>query len=163
GRMHEAVPPGGALVRERLIAANRAVHNPDDAPAIEILGELAVRAERPVELATDTLAARTLAAGGELTIASEPRRVTYLAVRRGPAARRPRPRPPPRPHPPRPHPRRRPRDRDPRRACRPRRAPGRARDRPPRRAPPRRGRRAHHRERAPPRHLPRGPRRHREV
>ena len=86
GRMHEAVPPGGALVRERLIAANRAVHNPDGAPAIEVLGELVIRAERPLDVATDTLAARTLAPGAELVIASEPRRVTYLAIRGGIAA-----------------------------------------------------------------------------
>jgi allophanate hydrolase subunit 2 len=83
GRMHEAVPPGGALVRERLIDANRAVHNPDGAPAIEILGELVIRAEHPLDVATDTLAPRTLAPGDELVIASEPRRVTYLAIRGG--------------------------------------------------------------------------------
>jgi 5-oxoprolinase (ATP-hydrolysing) subunit C len=86
GRMHEAVPPGGALVRDRLIAANRAVANPDGAPAIEVLGELVIRAERAVEIATDTAAARTLAAGDELVVASEPRRVTYLAIRGGIAA-----------------------------------------------------------------------------
>jgi allophanate hydrolase subunit 2 len=86
GRMHEAVPPGGALVRERLIAANRAVHNPDGAPAIEVLGELVIRAEHPLDVATDTLAPRTLAPGAKLTIASEPRRVTYLAIRGGIAA-----------------------------------------------------------------------------
>jgi len=86
GRMHEAVPPGGALVRERLVAANRAVRNPDGAPAIEVLGELVIRAEGPLEVATDTLAARTLGAGAELIIASEPRRVTYLAIRGGIAA-----------------------------------------------------------------------------
>jgi allophanate hydrolase subunit 2 len=83
GRMHEAIPPGGALVRDRLIAANRAVQNPDDAPAIEVLGHLAIRAEHPLEVATDTTTARTLAAGAELAVASEPRRVTYLAVRGG--------------------------------------------------------------------------------
>jgi allophanate hydrolase subunit 2 len=86
GRMHEAVPPGGALVADRLIAANRAVRNPDDAPALEILGQLTVRAERPLRVATDTLPARELPAGGELVIASEPRRVAYLAVRGGLAA-----------------------------------------------------------------------------
>jgi allophanate hydrolase subunit 2 len=84
--MHEAVPPGGALVPERLIAANRAVHNPDDAPAIEVLGQLIVRADRAVEAASDTAAARSLAAGDELTLASEPRRVAYLAIRGGIAA-----------------------------------------------------------------------------
>jgi 5-oxoprolinase (ATP-hydrolysing) subunit C len=86
GRMHEAVPPGGALVRDRLIAANRAAANPDGAPAIEVLGELVIRAERALEVATDTAAARTLAAGDELVVASEPRRVTYLAIRGGIAA-----------------------------------------------------------------------------
>lgn len=83
GRMHEAVPPGGALVPDRLIAANRALHNPDDAPAIEVLGELVVKAERALEVATDTAPARALAAGEQLTVASEPRRVAYLAVRSG--------------------------------------------------------------------------------
>lgn len=83
GHMHEAVPPGGALVADRLIAANRAVRNPDDAPALEILGQLTVRAERPLRVTTDTLAPRELPAGGELVVASEPRRVAYLAVRGG--------------------------------------------------------------------------------
>jgi allophanate hydrolase subunit 2 len=86
GRMHEAVPPGGALVADRLIAANRAVRNPDDAPALEILGQLTIRAERPLRVATDTLAPCELPAGGELVVASEPRRVAYLAVRGGLAA-----------------------------------------------------------------------------
>ena len=86
GRMHEAVPPGGALVPDRLIAANRAVRNPDDAPALEILGQLTIRAERPLRVATDSLAPRELPAGGELVVASEPRRVAYLAVRGGLAA-----------------------------------------------------------------------------
>jgi allophanate hydrolase subunit 2 len=86
GRMHEAVPPGGALVADRLIAANRAVRNPDDAPALEILGQLTIRTERPLRVATDTLAQRELPAGGELVVASEPRRVAYLAVRGGLAA-----------------------------------------------------------------------------
>jgi 5-oxoprolinase (ATP-hydrolysing) subunit C len=86
GRMHEAVPPGGALVADRLIAANRAVRNPDDAPALEVLGQLTIRTERPLRVATDTLAPRELPAGGELVVTSEPRRVTYLAVRGGLAA-----------------------------------------------------------------------------
>jgi allophanate hydrolase subunit 2 len=86
GRMHEAVPPGGALVADRLIAANHAVRNPDDATALEILGQLTIRAERSLCVATDALAPRELPAGGELVIASEPRRVTYLAVRGGLAA-----------------------------------------------------------------------------
>jgi allophanate hydrolase subunit 2 len=80
GRMHEAIPPGGALVRGRLIAANRAVGNPDGAPAIEVLGQLVIRADHALQVATDTTGPRTLAAGDQLTVASEPRRVAYLAV-----------------------------------------------------------------------------------
>ena len=83
GHMHQAVPPGGALVAERLIAANRAVDNPDDAPALEVLGQLVIRAEAKLVIATDTTAARPLAAGEELVVASEPRRVAYVAVRGG--------------------------------------------------------------------------------
>jgi allophanate hydrolase subunit 2 len=86
GRMHEAVPAGGALVPDRLIAANRAVRNPDDAPAIEVLGQLVIRTDGDVHVATDTTAARVLPAGAELTVASEPMRVAYLAVRGGIAA-----------------------------------------------------------------------------
>jgi allophanate hydrolase subunit 2 len=85
GRMHEAVPPGGALVPELLIAANRAAGNPDGAAAIEICGRIVVRAARRVEVATDR-ARHTLVAGEELAIASEPRRAAYLAVRGGIAA-----------------------------------------------------------------------------
>jgi allophanate hydrolase subunit 2 len=81
GRMHEAVPPGGALVRDRLIAANRAVRNPDDAPAIEVLGELVIRAATELWVATDTAPSRVLRPGDELAVISEPRRVAYLAVR----------------------------------------------------------------------------------
>jgi len=87
GLMHEAVPPGGALVPELLVAANRRAHNPDDAPAIEVLGQLRVRAEAAIAVATDTHA-RALQAGEELAIASEPCRVAYLAVRGGVAAPR---------------------------------------------------------------------------
>lgn len=86
GRMHEAVPPGGALVRDRLLAANRAARNADNAPAIEVLGELVIRAERELRVATDTAPLRVLRAGDELAVASEPRRVAYLAVRGGIAA-----------------------------------------------------------------------------
>lgn len=86
GRMHEAVPPGGALVPERLIAANRAAGNPDDAPGFEILGQLALVAEAAVEVASDVGPASRLAAGEVIVQASEPRRAAYLAVRGGVAA-----------------------------------------------------------------------------
>ena len=51
GRMHEGLAPGGALVPEMLIAANRAVGNLDPAPAIELLGRIRLRVETPVALA----------------------------------------------------------------------------------------------------------------
>jgi len=88
GHMHEAVPPGGALVRELLVTANRSVGNADDAPAIEVLGQLVVRAEADVLIATDRLTPRMLRAGDELAITSEPVRVTYVAITGGVAAPR---------------------------------------------------------------------------
>jgi allophanate hydrolase subunit 2 len=87
GHMHEAVPPGGALVPELLAAANRRVRNPDGAAAIEILGELILRAEIEMLVGTDA-EAHLLRPGEEMTIASEPRRVAYLAVRGGVEASR---------------------------------------------------------------------------
>lgn len=86
GRMHEAVPPGGALVPERLVAANRAAGNPDDAPGFEILGQLALVAEAAVEVASDVGEARRVGPGEVIVQASEPRRAAYLAVRGGVAA-----------------------------------------------------------------------------
>lgn len=82
GHMHEAVPPGGALVPELLVAANRQVRNPDDAPAIEVLGRLVVRATTEAFVATDR-EAKTLRAGEELVVESAPLRATYLAIRGG--------------------------------------------------------------------------------
>src|SRR3954452_11072808 len=80
GHMHEGVPPGGAIVPSRLIAANRMAGNRDDAPAIELLGLLVVRAETRVEVATPD-GPRTLEAGEELKLSTA--MWTYLAVRGG--------------------------------------------------------------------------------
>lgn len=88
GHMHEAVPPGGALVPELLVAANRAARNVDDAPAVEVFGALTVRAAENVLVATDRTPLQLLREGDTLTIASEPRRVAYLALRGGLAAPR---------------------------------------------------------------------------
>ncbi|HEX5057953.1 MAG TPA: hypothetical protein VFV99_01280 [Kofleriaceae bacterium] len=88
GHMHEAVPPGGALVRELLVAANRSVGNADDAPAIEVLGQLIVNATAEIMVATDRTSPQLLAAGDTLTIESEPLRCTYLAIAGGIAAPR---------------------------------------------------------------------------
>lgn len=66
GHMHEGVPPGGAVLPSRLAAANRALGNPGDAPAIELLGRLVVRddigRETTLESPTWTYAA---VAGGQ--------------------------------------------------------------------------------------------------
>jgi 5-oxoprolinase (ATP-hydrolysing) subunit C len=78
GRMHQAVPPGGALVPELLVAANRAAGNRDGAAAIEVLGRLVVRAR-----ATIATSHGSLAVGEELVVTSEPQRVAYLALRGG--------------------------------------------------------------------------------
>lgn len=82
--MHEGVPHGGALVPELLVRANRLAGNHDSAAAIEVQGRLVVRATTPMSIATDT--SRLLRVGDELEIISEPRRVTYLAIRGGIAA-----------------------------------------------------------------------------
>jgi biotin-dependent carboxylase-like uncharacterized protein len=82
GHMHEALPPGGALVRGALIAANRLAGNPDGAAAIEVLGTLTIRADAPLLVATAD-APRLLRAGDELALSSEPRRAAYLALAGG--------------------------------------------------------------------------------
>jgi allophanate hydrolase subunit 2 len=80
GHMHEGVPPGGAAVPTRLIAANRAVGNRDDAAAFEVYGVLVLRAEERVDVATSD-GACTLAPGEEVRVADPG--WTYLAVRGG--------------------------------------------------------------------------------
>jgi 5-oxoprolinase (ATP-hydrolysing) subunit C len=82
GRMHEGLPHGGALVPSLLARANRAVANPDDTAGIEIFGKLVVRAEETLDISVDG-STRTMRAGEELVIESEPRRVAYLAIRGG--------------------------------------------------------------------------------
>ncbi|HUS30851.1 MAG TPA: hypothetical protein VMZ53_20210 [Kofleriaceae bacterium] len=82
GHMHEAVPPGGALVPELLVAANRRVGNRDDAPALEVLGRLVVRAASDVHIATHRESCE-LRPGGEHVVESAPLRAAYLAVRGG--------------------------------------------------------------------------------
>ena len=78
GHMHEGLPHGGALVRSLLVEANRRAHNPDDTAAIEVMGQLVVRATRDLETSLGFIRANN-----ELTLTSEPRRVAYLAVRGG--------------------------------------------------------------------------------
>ncbi len=91
GRMHEGLAPGGALVPSLLAAANRAAGNPDGAPAIEVFGRLAIRADAEVAIAgpfgpSGAIELRALRAGDEVVVESEPRRVAYLAIAGGVAA-----------------------------------------------------------------------------
>jgi allophanate hydrolase subunit 2 len=83
GFMHEALPPGGALVPELLVAANRAVGNADAALAVEVQGRLVIRAIAPVLVAVDEQPAHELEVGAELEVVSGTRRCAYLAVRGG--------------------------------------------------------------------------------
>jgi 5-oxoprolinase (ATP-hydrolysing) subunit C len=82
GHMHEGVPPGGALVPELLVAANRAAGNRDDAPALEILGQLAITAHADLvaAFAGVHVAASELPAGHSLRAGSGRQRCAYLAV-----------------------------------------------------------------------------------
>jgi allophanate hydrolase subunit 2 len=66
GHMHEGVPPGGAAVPSRLVAANRAVGNHDDAPAIEVLGRLVVRDDHGAEQVIEAQTWAYVAVRGEL-------------------------------------------------------------------------------------------------
>ncbi len=50
GRMHEGIPPGGALVPPLLHRANAALGNAIDAPAIEHAGKVVLRAETPARI-----------------------------------------------------------------------------------------------------------------
>lgn len=79
GRMHEGVPPGGAVLPSRLAAANRALGNADDAPAIELLGRLVVRDETGREHTFESPAWSYLAAPGGL----EPPALVTTWLRKG--------------------------------------------------------------------------------
>jgi allophanate hydrolase subunit 2 len=83
GHMHEAIPPGGALVPALLVSANRRAGNADGAAALEIFGRATLRADSDVVVATDSHPPRTLHAGEELEVASETHRVAYVALRGG--------------------------------------------------------------------------------
>ena len=84
GRMHQGIPPGGALVPELLAAANRALGNPPDAAALEIAGGCRLAAEgEPVLLSLDGAPPRRLAPGESQEIRPGAARVRYLALRGG--------------------------------------------------------------------------------
>jgi biotin-dependent carboxylase-like uncharacterized protein len=85
GRMHEGIPPGGALVPELLGQANRAVGNPAGASAIEWQGAIGVMVrEGPLLLATDEGRPWVAAQGEQFTFGTSPHSVVrYLAVAGG--------------------------------------------------------------------------------
>lgn len=83
GRMHEGVPPGGALVPELLARANAAAQNGAGDAAVEVFGALTVVARAAVVVAGDDGAVRSLAIGESWSIALGGARVRYLAVRGG--------------------------------------------------------------------------------
>ena len=85
GHMHEGVPPGGALVPELLVRANRAAGNDDGAAAIELFGGMTVIAgDAGAIVATSGGARVRVASGARLDVAPDPRvRVTYVAIAGG--------------------------------------------------------------------------------
>jgi len=84
GRMHEGIPPGGALVPELLGAANRALGNPPEAAALEIVGGCTLAAEGgPLLLSLDGAAPRRLLPADAEEIGPGRAGVRYLALRGG--------------------------------------------------------------------------------
>lgn len=85
GRMHDGIPPGGALVPELLRAANHAAGNPAGTAAIERTGALSLAARGgPLRVATSEGRVVDLAGGEEVDL--EPplaTRVGYVAVAGG--------------------------------------------------------------------------------
>jgi allophanate hydrolase subunit 2 len=87
GQMHLAVPPGGALVPELLVAANRSVGNADDATGIEVQGRLSIGSAHDIDHAIDDRPPGLWRAGETLDVSSGSRRCAYLAIRGGLAGR----------------------------------------------------------------------------
>jgi len=83
GRMHEGIPPGGALVPELLARANAAAHNALVDPAIEVQGSLTIAARGALLVAADDGVSRLLKEGDAWTLACGAARVRYAAVRGG--------------------------------------------------------------------------------
>ncbi len=83
GRMHEGIPPGGALVPALLARANAGAHNAHGEAAVEVLGALTIVSRIPLVFASDDCMAHPLRAGETWTLACGRARVVYLAVRGG--------------------------------------------------------------------------------
>jgi biotin-dependent carboxylase-like uncharacterized protein len=83
GRMHQGVPPGGALVPELLARANRGASNEPVDAAIEVQGALTIAASSAVVVAADDGVPYALESGAIWTIKCGASRVRYAAVRGG--------------------------------------------------------------------------------
>jgi len=83
GRMHEGIPPGGALVPELLARANAGARNAPVAAAVEVQGSLTVVARTAVTVADDDGLPRLLVDGETWTIACGEAGVRYAAMRGG--------------------------------------------------------------------------------
>jgi biotin-dependent carboxylase-like uncharacterized protein len=83
GRMHQGVPPGGALVPELLARANAAARNAPGEAGVEVFGALTIVARDPACVAGDDCVARDLGAGESWSVTTAGARVRYLAVRGG--------------------------------------------------------------------------------
>jgi biotin-dependent carboxylase-like uncharacterized protein len=83
GRMHEGVPPGGALVAEHLALANAAVGNAAGEAGIEVFGAITLASDEPVLVAEGAGRAPRLLTGEAWSVASSGARVGYVAVRGG--------------------------------------------------------------------------------
>jgi 5-oxoprolinase (ATP-hydrolysing) subunit C len=83
GRMHQGVPPGGALVPELLARANWGASNDLVDPAIELQGSLTIVALGAMVVAADDGVPHAIDKGGTWTLKCGPARVRYAAVRGG--------------------------------------------------------------------------------
>lgn len=85
GFMHAGVPPGGALVPELALRANRGAGNDEGAPLIEVFGGLTLTPrETGARLCTEDGVARDVVPGEAFALPSSPSlRVRYVAVRGG--------------------------------------------------------------------------------
>lgn len=80
GRMRDGVPPGGALIPELLVAANRSLGNDASAAAIEIpLSGARFRADVPIVVSLDG-SVKELAAGDEFDVRPSIRVARYVAL-----------------------------------------------------------------------------------
>jgi biotin-dependent carboxylase-like uncharacterized protein len=83
GRMHEGLPPGGALVVENLARANAAANNAPGEAGIEVFGAITLASDGPLLVAADGEAGHWLRAGEPWTVTTAGARVRYLAIRGG--------------------------------------------------------------------------------